>query len=179
MRQCGIPQVAICGVTAVTPMLDGMPPPDDLKSRPGELRAWLETFPAAGAFDLARAIIDYLSGVNTCQLALDERLGLLELASSRAHDVLRDLEGIYGTSPQPMETHAREALDLARKLSFALAGGYKIASLGRATDGIRVGAPTKLAPLVLTAMRYLGKAMRASYKGYARVPNGAWREMHE
>jgi hypothetical protein len=78
-----------------------------------------------------------------------------------------------------MGAHAREALDLARKLAFTVARSYKAAALERAKVRTAANAGKKLAPLVLKAMRYVAEGMRASYKAYSRVPTGAWKEMHQ
>src|ERR1700682_664819 len=147
--------------------------------RPSDLEAWLASFPTASGFELARALARYLTPLDRTETALDKRLQVLETLSARVDLVLRDLADVYGKSPQPMGAHAREALDLARKLAFTVARSYKAGALERAKDRMVAGGGKKLAPLVLKAMRYVAEAMRASYKAYARVPKGAWKEMHQ
>lgn len=150
-----------------------------IEIRPNELKAWLESFPSASSFELARALATYLAAFDRSKPALDERLQVLDAVSARAEVVLRDLAEVYGKSPQPMGGHAREALGLARTLAFAVAGGYKTAAVEKTTDRIVAATGKKLAPLVLKAMRYLAEGMRASYKTYSRVPKDAWKEMHQ
>jgi hypothetical protein len=147
--------------------------------RPSDLAAWLASFPTASSFELARALARYLTPLDRTEPALDKRLQVLETLSARTDLVLRELADVYGKSPQPMGAHAREALDLARKLAFTVARSYKAAALERAKVRMAVGAGKKLAPLVLKAMRYVAEGMRGSYKAYSRVPKGAWDEMHQ
>jgi hypothetical protein len=147
--------------------------------RPSDLEAWLASFPTASGFELARALTRYLTPLDRTEPALDKRLQVLETLSARTDLVLRELADVYGKSPQPMGAHAREALDLARKLAFTVARSYKAAALERAKVRTAAGAGKKLAPLVLKAMRYVAEGMRASYKAYSRVPKGAWKEMHQ
>ena len=116
--------------------------------------------------DSARELIDRLSELDRpAPGAADRHERLLEL-ESRAESALRELAAIYGPAAQPMESHERDALALARALALALARGWK----SQATQS-----KAKVAVPVIKAMSYLADAMRASYETYSKVPDGTWR----
>jgi hypothetical protein len=144
-------------------------PAISVDTRPDSPEAWRAPVPTASGFELARSLARYLDTLDRTELTPEQRLQVLEATSARSDVVLRDLADVYGKSPQPMGGHAREALGLARTLAFTLASGYKTAALES----------KKVAPMMLKAMRYVAEGMRASYKTYSRVPQGAWKQMHE
>jgi len=120
--------------------------------------------------DSARELIDRLSELDRAAPgATDRHERLLEL-ESRAESALRELAAIYSPAAQPMESHERDALALARALALALARGWK----SQATQS-----KAKVAVPVIKAMSYLADAMRASYETYSKVPDGTWREINQ
>jgi hypothetical protein len=155
--------------------------PRDLKAletRPSEVKAWLEALPLERTGGSAHELIDYLLALNDSTLDIDERVQILELCRPTARLLLRQLAEIYGRSPQPLNRDALDALAFARQLSTQLAAGYKIAIVDSALERNAGGGKKPLGPLLLLAMQYLAEGMRASYRTYSRVPDGAWQEMH-
>lgn len=155
--------------------------PRDLKAlelRPSEVKAWLDSLPLERSGGSAHELIDYLVALNGSTLEIDERVQILELCRPTARIVLRQLADIYGRSPQPLSRDALDSLAFARGLSTQLAAGYKIAIVDSALERDAVGDRKPLATLLLLAMQYLAEGMRASYRTYSRVPDGAWQEMH-
>src|SRR5260221_2826570 len=129
--------------------------------------------------ELARALIDGLSRLQDAKLNLQGRFAALALLSSRAEPVLLALDEIYRDSPQPMDAPAREALAIARTLALALARGFKAVAADKTANASAASVPAKAAPLVLQAMEYVAAAMRDGYRTYSKVPEGAWRELHQ
>ncbi|MGZ5114144.1 MAG: hypothetical protein ACXWHC_18630 [Usitatibacter sp.] len=154
-------------------------PPKNLEIRPNQVKAWLESLPLAPTGDSGRELADYLAAFNGSKLDLAERLQILEFCRPIARALLQQLGDIYGRSPQPLNTDAREALTLTRALAAELAASYKIAIVDSALERTARDLGKPLAPLLLRAMQYLAEGMRASYRTYSRVPDGAWKEMHE
>jgi hypothetical protein len=130
-------------------------------------------------FERGRVLLKHLAGVNGRSLPFEERLRVLEDASTRTEPILRALAEVYEDAPQPMSEHAREALTLARSLACTCARGYRIAAGDASTGPSTAGAGRRRAPLMLKAMRYFTDAMRASYNSYSRLPEGAWKDIHE
>jgi hypothetical protein len=151
--------------------------PRDLKAlelRPSEVKAWLDSLPLERTAGSAHELVDYLVALNGSTLDIDERVQILELCRPTARILLRQLAEIYGRSPQPLNRDALDALAFARGLAAQLAAGYKIAIVDSALERNAVGTKKPL----LLAMQYLAEGMRASYRTYSRVPDGAWQEMH-
>jgi cyclic-di-GMP-binding protein len=158
--------------------IERSPPPRDFELRPDALQAWLESFPATAKAESTRAIVKYLATLNRSDVALEKRVHLLETLSARTLPLLRDLAVTYGKSTQPLSNQAREALRFARSAALAMASGYRIAAFEKASTTAAPGKGIRRAPLVLKAMRFMAEALRASYRTYSRVPEGAWRELH-
>ena len=155
--------------------------PRDLKAlelRPSEVKAWLDSLPLERTGGPAHELIDYLLALNDSTLDIDERVQILELCRPTARILLRQLADIYGRSPQPLNRDALDALAFARQLSAQLAAGYKVAIVDSALERNAEGDRKPVALLLLLAMQYLAEGMRASYRTYSRVPDGAWQEMH-
>jgi hypothetical protein len=153
-------------------------PPRDFELRAEALHAWLESFPRTGNAESTRAIVKYLATLNRSDVALEKRVHLLETLALRTLPLLQDLATTYTKSAQPLGNQAREALRFARSLALAMASGYRIAALEKAGAIPAPGKGIRRAPLVLKAMRFMAEALRASYRTYSRVPEGAWRELH-
>lgn len=143
--------------------------------RPAEkLESGAEDKPSrAPAFARARTLHKHLAAVNARNLPFEERLRFLDDAQPRVEAMLADLAAAYEQCPQPMSEHAREALALAQSLAFAYARGFRTAA------GEAAGTTRKIAPLLFNGMRCVAGAMRASYRSYSRLPEGAWKQMHE
>ncbi len=134
--------------------------------------------PRAQPVDSARALANDVAALNRDKLSLDERLRILEIVGTSADDLRMSLDRLYADSPQPLAADAREAFITARALAAALAGAYKIAIAQEARERISRGVQRPLPPLLLRAMHHLAEGMRTSYKSYAPIPAGAWKEMH-
>ncbi|HSN22261.1 MAG TPA: hypothetical protein VLS49_16375 [Usitatibacter sp.] len=131
----------------------------------------------APVFERGRALLKHLAAVNARSLPYEERLRVLLDAGARTQVILHDLAKVYEGSPQPMGEHSREALALARSLAFTCGRGYRVAA-DQAIAGSNAASRNE-APLILAAMRCIGDAMRGSYRSYSRLPEGAWKEMHD
>jgi len=143
--------------------------------------AWNAAFePQVGApgFEPGRTLVKHIVAITCGGVSFVHRIKMLDNAAERADAVLAELAEVYARSPQPMGAHAREALALARSLAFVLARGYHVAA-GQPLDDAAPGTKRKIAPLLLKAMRYVAEVMRASYKTYSRLPEGAWKQMHQ
>lgn len=147
----------------------------DLATRPEDLKSWLESLALAQMLDAGRDIRQYLSRLDARTLDSRQRAELLDMVRAPADVLLEGLDRICAHSAQPLATHARDAVDLARGLAAELARGYEHAAADEAAS-----APSlkQLPSLLLHAMRYLAQAMHASYRTYSRIPPGAWRRMH-
>ena len=152
-------------------------PPKDLEIRPKQVKAWLESLPLQQSFDSGRRMAVHVSGLNRAKLDLDTRLQILETYRPVANHVLDDLDAIYAKAPLPLGPRPREALTLARDLAAELAFGYKIAVVEK--SGKLFGAKKQMAPLVMRAMEYLCRRLRASYKSYSPTPPGTWSDLHQ
>jgi hypothetical protein len=153
-------------------------PSKDLEIRPKQVKAWIDSLPLAQTFDSARKLAEHLAGVNRAKIDLEERLQILELHRPIADLLFEELDGIYGKAPQPMGQRGRDALAFARTLAAELAMGYKIVLVEKAGKRVAFGIRKQLPALALRAMQALAAGMRASYKAYAPVPQGIWKEFH-
>jgi hypothetical protein len=151
----------------------------ELEIRPRQVKAWIDTLPLAQTVESARQLCEHLSAVNGAKLDPDERLQILEAHRAVATVLLEDLDDLYARAAQPMARRASEALAVARALAGALAAGYKIVLAQTAAKRLAFGARKQLPALALCAMRSLAAVMRASYKAYAPVPDGVWKEFHQ
>lgn len=150
----------------------------DLEIRPKQVKAWIDSLPLAQTFDSARRLAEHLAAVNRAKVDLDERLQILEAHRPVVDVLLEELDGIYAKAPQPMGQRGRDALAHARTLAAELAIGYKVALVEIASKRLAFGAKKQLPALALRVMQALAAGMRASYKAYAPVPPGIWKEFH-
>jgi hypothetical protein len=154
-------------------------PPGELETRPKQVKAWIETLPLAQTLESGRLLCAHLAGVNRAKIDLEERLQILDAHRSVALVLLEDLDHIYGRAAQPMARRGCDALALARSLAAELASGYRIVLAEKAAKRVAFGVKKQLPALTLRAMQALAAVMRASYKAYAPVPQGAWKEFHQ
>jgi len=126
------------------------------------------------ALEHGRALMDRLAQFAASGRPLEE-LPALEHLAERVNRALSDLRALYAGRPQPMSGTEREALAVAQSLALEAARAYGIAAqeLARAPS-----ATLRLAPLILKPMLYLTSTMHESYAAYAKLPVGAWRELH-
>jgi hypothetical protein len=145
-------------------------------TQPDLLKAWLESLALAQMLDAGRAIRQYLVQLDGAAIDSRQRSELLDLVRAPADMLLEGLDRICAHAAQPLGAHARDAVALARGLAAELAKGYEHAAKDNAASSPSL---KELPSLFLHAMRYLARAMHASYRTYSRVPPGAWLRMHE
>jgi hypothetical protein len=155
------------------------PPPKDLEVRPKHVKTWVESLPLAQTLDSARKLCAHLAAVNRSKVDTDDRLQILDIHRPVAAVLLEELDDIYGKATLPLGPRGRESLIAARELAGAIAEGYRIAIVEKAAKRLAFGVKKQIPLLVLRAMEYLGIQMRASYKSYAPIPAGAWKELHQ
>jgi cyclic-di-GMP-binding protein len=154
-------------------------PPRDLEIRPKQVKAWIEALPLAQSVESARRMSAHLTALNRAKIDVDVRIQILDVYRPFAAVVLEELEAIYAKAALPLGPRAREALTLARAITFDLAAGYRIAIGEKSGKLIAFGAKKQLPVLVVRALDYLGKELVASYKSYSPVPSAIWAEMHQ
>ena len=154
-------------------------PPKDLEVRPKALKAWMEFLPLAQPLEAARILLAHATGVNRAKVETEERIHILEVYRPIADVLFEELDHMYSRAPQPLPARARDALAAARGLHTEIAHGYKIAILEKTGKRIAFGLKKQLPPLILRAMQHLAANMRASYKAYAALPAGLWKELHQ
>jgi hypothetical protein len=154
-------------------------PPRDLEIRPKQVKAWIETLPLSQSIEAARKMSAHLTALNRAKLDVDARTQILEVYRPFALVVLEELDAIYAKSALPLGPRAREALTLARAITFDLAAGYRIAIGEKTGKLLAFGAKKQLPSLVVRAMEYLSMEFLASYKSYSPVPSSIWSEMHQ
>src|SRR5262249_15810788 len=125
---------------ALPPTVERTAPPKDLELRPKQVKAWLEALPRANPPDAARMVWEHVAALNRARMELDVRLDLLQLHRATGHGLFDELDAIYGKSPVPLGTKAREALYIARDLASELALGYRIALAEKTGKLISFGA---------------------------------------
>ncbi|HZZ91950.1 MAG TPA: hypothetical protein VFE23_05265 [Usitatibacter sp.] len=125
--------------------------------------------------DDARRLAARLAQVEKIKLPLEEHLAFLARTGERCDEVLHELAPLFEGCVQPMGDREREALHASRSLGLACAAAYAFAARARAgTSGSQ-----KLSVLTLKAMRYVVDVMATSYATYSRLPDGAWRQLHQ
>ncbi|HLX23258.1 MAG TPA: hypothetical protein VKR38_07945 [Usitatibacter sp.] len=154
-------------------------PPRDLEIRPKQVKAWIETLPLAQSIEAARKMSAHLTALNRAKIDPDVRVQILEVYRPFAAVVLEELDAIYAKATLPLGPKPREALTLARAITFDLASGYRIAIGEKTGKLIAFGAKKQLPALVTRAMEYLAAELLASYKSYSPVPSAIWSEMHQ
>jgi hypothetical protein len=153
-------------------------PSKDLEIRPKQVKAWIDALPLAQTFDSVRKLTEHLSALNRAKMDIDERLQILEIHRPVADLLLEELDGIYSKASQPMGQRGRDALGFARTLASELGIGYKVVLVEKAAKRLAFGVKKQLPALTLRVMQALAAGMRASYKAYAPVPQGVWKEFH-
>ena len=153
-------------------------PPKDLEIRPKLVKAWIESLPLAQGMDAGKKLLAHLGAVNRSKVDLDNRLQILDLYRPITATLFEEFDAIYGKSALPLGPRAKDALALARELAAELSAGYKIALSEKTGKIIAFGAKKQLPLLVRRAIEYLALVQRASYKSYAPVPIGVWKELH-
>ena len=127
---------------------------------------------AAPATDDARACLERLNALGAASITPLQRASMLEALESRITAALSTLELAFAGLPQPLEPGPLEALNLSRTLAIAAAD--------RNAEAARAAGPTAgREPLMRAAMGFLTRALRTSYKSYARVPAGTWKRVHQ
>ena len=154
-------------------------PARDLEIRPKQVKAWIETLPLAQSVEAARRMSAHLTALNRAKIDADVRVQILEVYRPFALVVLEELDALYSKAVLPLGPKAREALTLARAITFDLASGYRIAIAEKSGKLLAFGAKKQLPSLVARAMEYLGIELLASYKSYSPVPSAIWSEMHQ
>ncbi len=153
-------------------------PPKDLELRPKQARAWVESLPLSQSAEAGRKILANLCAMNRARIDADDRLQLLEAYRAVSLVVLDELDDVYGKAMLPLPPKAREALALARELATEYAYGYKTLILEKSGKFLAFGAKKQMPFLVYRAIECLVQLLRASYRSYAPVPVGVWREIH-
>ena len=154
-------------------------PPRELQIRPKQVKAWIESLPLAQGLDAATRLAAHLASINRSKIDLDDHIEILECYRAVSATVLEELDAVYAKATLPLLPRARDALALARELSFELATGYKIAIAEKSGKRLAFGTKKQLPVLVLRAVEYLGHELAASYKSYTCVPEGVWIELHQ
>ena len=151
--------------------------PDQISNRAAEA--------SPAALELARRFLQELLAAGAT--AVDKTPALQDLGAlePRIDAMLAALDAFHAGLPQPLEPPALAALNLSRQISQAAArlhqrAAQSVAAINAASASSATlpGRP-RVAPQLLRAMRHVSRAMRTSYKAYARVPAGAWKTMHE
>jgi hypothetical protein len=153
-------------------------PPKDLELRPKQAKAWVESLPLGQSADAGRRMLENLFALNRAKVDSEDRLQILEAYRPVAGVVFDELDAVYGKSSLPLSAKAREALILARGLATEFAHGYKALILEKTGKFLAFGAKKQMPLLVYRAMEHLVQLMRASYRSYTPIPEGAWREIH-
>ncbi len=153
-------------------------PPKDLEIRPRQVKAWAEALPLAQTLDSGRKLCTHLAAINRSKMDTDDRIQILEIFRPIAAVLLEELEDIYGKATLPLGPRGRDALGLARDLASELCAGYRVAVVEKTGKRIAFGVKKQIPVLVLRAMEYLVAEMRASYRTYAPVHAGVWKELH-
>ena len=125
---------------------------------------------AVPAIDEARACLQRLAALQAAPITPAQRAAMLEALEARVDAALGGLEPAFAARPQPLDPGPLEALNLSRKLAMAAAARCIEAAAG-------AGAARE--SLLRIAMALLVRALRTSYRSYARVPAGVWRRMHQ
>ena len=154
-------------------------PPKDLELRPKHAKAWVESLPLSQSAEAGRKILANLCAMNRAKVEFDDRLQVCEAYRPVAHVVFDELDAVYGKSLLPLPPKAREALALARELAIEFGYGYKTLLLEKTGKLLAFGAKKQMPLVAYRAMEYLVQLLRASYRSYAPIPQGSWREIHQ
>lgn len=143
--------------------------------RPDAVREWLGSLPREPAA-ASKLLTRFLSSLHASDLGAADRIATLDalrapvLAALVAHDM------VLSNAPQPLQMAHREVLFLARALAEGMAAGYERAT-AQCAQVPRSQRPP-LAPPLLLAMQFSGEVLLASFRSYARAPEGAWKRLH-
>ncbi len=165
-------------VTASRAPAERKAPPRDLEVRPRQVKAWLEALPLARCLEAGQQMAAHLAALNRARVEPDDRVQILEAYRPIAANTLEELEALCMKSGLPLNARGREALTLARSISFEMAMGYRIAIEEKTGKLIAFGAKKQLPMLAARATEYLFAELLASYKSYSPVPAGVWQELH-
>ena len=150
-------------------------PAPDPGFRPEAVRKWVATLPpdvhAAG-----KQLAKFLASLQRADLTATDRIAALETLRAPVMAALVELDMVLASAAQPLQTAQREVLFLARSLAEGMAAGYERA-VAQCAQMPRSQRPP-LAPPLLQALQFAGEVLLASFRTYARVPEGAWKRLH-
>lgn len=144
--------------------------------RPEAVARWLTALPSGDAHAAGQALAKFLAALQRSELAAVDRLAALESLRNPVLGVLVELDMILAGATQPLQVADREVLFLARSLAEGMALAYERA-VGQFAQMPRSQRPA-LAPPLLLAIQFAGEVLLASFRSYARAPEGAWKRLH-
>lgn len=143
----------------------------DLTRPPTSSAAGRDTDADAPATERGLELLTRLHTLAASRLAEEKSHGWVAALEGALEESLRGLAAVYEGTPQPLPPGALRALNLARQLANAASHAFRqVARAASSAEGAT--------PLLVSAARFAAHAIRASYQAYARVPAGAWKQMH-
>lgn len=104
----------------------------------------------------------------------ETRLEAMDALRDVARDALVELDRHLAEARKPLSVPLRAALSAGRALASEMVAGYR----GALEAWFQMAGKRPLGPIALNGLRFASAILRSSYLAYARVPEGAWRDLH-
>ena len=151
----------------------------DLDIRTRTVRAWLDTLPPTRPVDAANGLFERVHRANRTAVSPDDRLEFLRTIRPFAEMVKDELAQMCADATIPLSERALGALNAARALCAELSVACRVAAAENATRVLAFGARRRVPALLIQAVDWLAAVIVASYRTYAPVPPGTWRQLYE
>lgn len=150
-----------------------------VETNPKQLKEWLIGLPTSDVIECGRFIFDALATLNRVELAVDDRVALLNEYETMLDVLAGGFEATYASAGLPMKDRAKQAALLYRNLWLEMAMGWKVALVNR-MEKRGLFSSGKVEPLFVQRILYCyWLFFRINCRLFMPMPKSIWSEAHQ
>ncbi|MEW5787355.1 MAG: hypothetical protein AB1899_05830 [Pseudomonadota bacterium] len=150
-----------------------------METKPKQVDAWLTRLPLSNPLEAAEEMADYLTTLNSMDLAQDARTKVVERLAPVVEDLVASLYEQYSAMQPPLPPKQHRSAELAQRLLRGMADCYKILLVDWLKRRFHLfggnPAPIYLQRILLS----LQAALEISFETHDPIPDGIWVDLHQ
>lgn len=151
----------------------------NLETKPRQVELWLANLPLSSPAEAAEELADYLTTLNSADLAYDNRVKVVDRVGAVLEDLVASLYELYSAVPLPLPPKQQRHAELAQRLLLEMAMAYKILLLEWIKRRFHLfgGDPVPLyLQRILLALQAVAEV---SFETHQPTPPGIWFDLHQ
>ncbi|MCP5279017.1 MAG: hypothetical protein H6935_11735 [Thiobacillus sp.] len=151
----------------------------NLETKPKQVEVWLANLPLSSPAEAAEELADYLTALNSAELAYDSRVKVVDRVGTVLEDLVASLYELYSAVPLPLPPKQQRNAELAQRLLLEMAMAYKTLMLEWLKRRFHLFGGNPVPLYLQRILLSLQAVAEVSFETHQPTPPGIWFDLHQ